>query len=157
MPVVTERFETELGQQAQVGWAACGRIWYGGRLRSLSSFSMTLGYSRRQYLAFTVSEDMETFERCHIDGFHYFCGVPSEILYDNLKTAADHHGPDGQVGECRTGRCGSSRRRAVCSKIETTGLPLSRRPLAAPVISPFQGSPRARLRVGARPNNDAST
>lgn len=97
VPVVTERFETEPGQQAQVDWAACDRIWYRDRLRSLSSFTMTLGYSRRQYLGFTVSEDMETFERCHIDAFHYFCGVPSEILYDNLKTAVDHRGPDGQV------------------------------------------------------------
>lgn len=97
VPVVTERFETEPGQQAQVDWAACGRIWYRGRLRSLSSFTMTLGYSRRQYLGFTVSEDMETFQRCHIDAFRYFCGVPSEILYDNLKTAVDHRGPDGQV------------------------------------------------------------
>jgi transposase len=97
VPVVTERFETEPGQQAQVDWAACGRIWYRDRLRSLSSFTMTLGYSRRQYLGFTVSEDMETFQRCHIDAFRYFCGVPSEILYDNLKTAVDHRGPDGQV------------------------------------------------------------
>jgi transposase len=97
VPVVTERFETEPGQQAQVDWAACGRIWYRDRLRSLSSFTMTLGYSLRQYLGFTVSEDMETFQRCHIDAFRYFCGVPSEILYDNLKTAVDHRGPDGQV------------------------------------------------------------
>lgn len=103
MPPGTEHFETEPGQQAQVDWAACGRIWYRGHLRSLSSFSMTLGYSRRQYLEFTVSEDMETFERCHIDAFHYFCGAPSEILYDNLKTAVDHRGPDGQVVECRIG------------------------------------------------------
>jgi transposase len=95
--VVTERFETEPGQQAQVDWAACGRIWYRGPLRSVSSFTMTLGHSRRQYLEFTVSEDMETFERYHIDAFHYFCGVPSEIL---LKTVVDHRGagwPDGRV------------------------------------------------------------
>jgi hypothetical protein len=58
---------------------------------------MTLGYSRRQYVEFTVSQDMETFLRCHINAFGYFRGIPSEILYDNLKTAVDHRGPDGQV------------------------------------------------------------
>jgi transposase len=97
VPLVTERFETEPGQQAQVDWSACGRIWHRDRLRSLSSFTMTLGYSRRQYLEFTVSQDMETFERCQINAFRYFRGVPSEILYDNLKTAVDHRAPDGQV------------------------------------------------------------
>jgi len=97
VPVVTERFETQPGQQAQVDWASCGRIWHRDRLRALSSFVMTLGYSRRQYLVFTVSQDMETFERCQINAFRYFCGVPSEILYDNLKTAVDHRGAAGQV------------------------------------------------------------
>lgn len=97
VPVVTERFETPPGQQAQVDWAACGRIWHRDRLRTLSSFSMTMGYSRRQYLVFTVSQEMETFERCHINAFRYFRGIPSEILYDNLKTAVDHRGADGQV------------------------------------------------------------
>jgi transposase len=97
VPMVTERFETLPGQQAQVDWASCGRIWHRDRLRSLSTFSMTLGYSRRQYVEFTVSQDMETFLRCHISAFRYFGGIPTEMLYDNLKTAVDHRGPDGQV------------------------------------------------------------
>jgi len=97
VPVVTERFETPPGQQAQVDWAACGRIWHRDRLRTLSSFTMTLGYSRRQYVEFTVSQDMETFLRCHINAFAYFRGIPREVLYDNLKTAVDHRGPAGQV------------------------------------------------------------
>src|SRR3989304_1228486 len=97
VPMVTERFETQPGQQAQVDWSSCGRIWQRDRLRSLSSFTMTLGYSRRQYVEFTVSQDMETFLRCHINAFGCLRGIPIEILYDNLKTAVDHRGPDGQV------------------------------------------------------------
>jgi transposase len=97
IPIVTERFETPPGHQAQVDWAACGRIWHRDRLRTLSSFTMTLGYSRRQYLEFTVSQDMETFQRCHIKAFCYFGGVPREILYDNLKTAVNRRGAEGQV------------------------------------------------------------
>jgi transposase len=41
VPVVTERFETPPGQQAQVDWASCGRIWHQDRLRPLSAFSTT--------------------------------------------------------------------------------------------------------------------
>lgn len=97
VPVVTERFETPPGHQAQVDWASCGRIWHRDRLRTLSSFTMTLGFCRRQYLEFTVSQDMETFMRCHINAFRYFRGIPTEILYDNLKTAVERRGADGQV------------------------------------------------------------
>ncbi len=58
---------------------------------------MTLGYSRRQYLEFTVSQGMETLERCHINAFHHFGGMPDAILYDNLKAVVDHRGANGQV------------------------------------------------------------
>ncbi len=96
-PVITERFETPPGQQAQVDWACCGRIWHRGRRCSLSAFILTLGYSRRQYVEFTVSQEMETFLRCHVNAFHHFGGLPAEILYDNLKTAVDHRGPGDAV------------------------------------------------------------
>jgi len=97
VPVVTERFETPSGQQAQVDWASCGRIWHQDRLHPLSAFVMTLGYSRRQYVEFTTRQDMETFLRCHINAFRYFGGAPGEVLYDNLKTAVDHRELSGQV------------------------------------------------------------
>jgi transposase len=96
-PVVTERFETPPGHQAQVDWTACGRLWHAGQLRSLSAFVVTLGYSRRQYVEFTVRQDLETFLRCHLHAFHYFGGLPHELLYDNLKTAVDHRRADGSI------------------------------------------------------------
>jgi transposase len=97
VPIVTERFETPPGQQAQVDWASCGRIWRRDRLRPLSVFIMTLGYSRRQYAEFTVSQDMQSFLHCQVNAFRYFGGVPAEMLYDNLKTAVDHRGPGDEV------------------------------------------------------------
>jgi transposase len=96
-PLVTERFETPPGHQAQVDWTACGRLWYAGQLRPLSAFVLTLGYSRRQYVEFTIRQDLETFLRCHLHAFHYFGGVPHELLYDNLKTAVDHRRADGSI------------------------------------------------------------
>lgn len=94
---VIERFETPPGWQAQVDWAACGRIGQDGQLRPLSAFVLTLGYSRRQYVEFTVRQDLETFLRCHLHAFRYFGGIPHELLYDNLKTAVDHRERDGAV------------------------------------------------------------
>jgi hypothetical protein len=47
---------------------------------------MILGYSRMRYAEFTLSEDVNTLIRCHINAFQYFGGVPEEILYDNMKT-----------------------------------------------------------------------
>jgi len=94
---VTERFETLPGQQAQVDWASCGHLWDGEQRRPLSAFVLTLGYSRRQYVEFTLRQDLEHFLRCHVHAFAYFGGLPHELLYDNLKTAVDHRTPDGTV------------------------------------------------------------
>jgi transposase len=96
-PAVVERFETPAGWQAQVDWASCGHLWHHGQWRPLSAFVLTLGYSRRQYVEFTVRQDLQTFLRCHVHAFQYFGGIPHELLYDNLKTAVDHRTSDGSV------------------------------------------------------------
>jgi len=80
------RFETEPGQQAQVDWGSFGTILHQERQRRLYAFIMTLGWSRAMYAMFTVSTDVTQFLRCHLHAFHYFNGLPREILYDNLKT-----------------------------------------------------------------------
>lgn len=95
--LVTQRFETPPGKQAQVDWAHFGAIDYYGQRRKLSCFVMTLGYSRAMYCEFTVSQDLETFERCHIHAFRYFGGVPEEILYDRVKTVVFYQHPDGTI------------------------------------------------------------
>jgi transposase len=95
--VATQRFETPPGKQAQVDWAHFGVIDHHGQRRKLSCFVMTLGYSRAMYCEFTVSQDLETFERCHIHAFRYFGGVPDEILYDRVKTVVFYQHPDGSI------------------------------------------------------------
>jgi hypothetical protein len=57
---------------------------------------MVLGFSRYQYIEFTVSRDLLNFLSCHVHAFEYFGGVPAEVLYDNLKTAILSH-VDGVV------------------------------------------------------------
>ena len=80
------RVETSPGEQAQVDWADCGSIRIGEYLRKLSCFVMVLCYSRLMYIEFTLSQRLECFMRCHINAFKFFCGVPKNILYDNLKS-----------------------------------------------------------------------
>jgi transposase len=94
---VVTRFETLPGQQAQVDWSHCGALGPETDRHTLSAFVLTLGYSRRQYIEFTRSQDLETFLRCHVHAFAYFGGVPAELLYDNLKTAVDHRTPAGGI------------------------------------------------------------
>jgi transposase len=90
------RFETQPGHQAQVDWAAFGLLAVDGVRKALSCFSMVLGFSRYQYLEFTVSRNLASFLACHVHAFAYFGGVPAEGLYDNLKTAVLSH-VDGTV------------------------------------------------------------
>jgi transposase len=91
------RFETPPGQQAQVDWAHFGSCLVDGEPRQLSAFVITLGYSRAMYLEFTCSQALEWFLECHLHAFHYFGGVPQEILYDNLKSVVLERRLDGTI------------------------------------------------------------
>lgn len=78
-PIV--RFETAPGQQMQIDWAEFKK-----KPDRLSAFIATLGYSRMSYVEFVNNEILSTLLQCHENAFHYFGGVPREILYDNMKT-----------------------------------------------------------------------
>jgi hypothetical protein len=57
-----------------------------GKAVLIKIFVMTLGYSRAQYVEFVMDEKLETLMTCHENAFHWFGGIPEEILYDNPKT-----------------------------------------------------------------------
>ena len=75
------------GECAQVDWGEYGTIAVGSTRRRLSFFLMVLCYSRRMYLEFTVSQQMEFFLACHENAFAAFGGVPHRLMVDNLKSA----------------------------------------------------------------------
>ena len=75
------------GEAAQVDWGEWGTIGVGSTRRRLSFFLMVLCYSRRMYLEFTVSQQMEFFQNCHENAFATFGGVPGRLMIDNLKSA----------------------------------------------------------------------
>ena len=79
------RFETEPGIQAQVDWGDFKVENPDNSNSTKFMFLMILGYSRAMYIEFVDNCNLETFMDCHIHAFHYFQGVPAEILYDNMK------------------------------------------------------------------------
>ena len=73
------RFETEPGHQMQVDWVEFPKD-------GLSAFVATMGYSRASYVEYVTDEKVDTLIKCHMNAFSYFGGIPTEGLYDNMKT-----------------------------------------------------------------------
>jgi transposase len=75
------RFETPPGHQAQVDFAHFPLPW--GRRYALI---VVLGYSRLLWLRFVPKQDMNTLFRGLEAAFEFFGGVPTEVLFDQMKS-----------------------------------------------------------------------
>mgnify|MGYP002351676448 FL=1 len=85
LPTV-RRYETAAGKQAQMDWGICHYTDSGGTLHKVPAFVMILGKSRVKYVEFTSRCDLSSLERCMVNAFSYFGGIPREVLTDNMKT-----------------------------------------------------------------------
>ena len=81
-----QRFETLSGKQAQMDWGICQYEDSRGLLHKVPAFVMILGHSRAKYVEFTIRCDLSSLERCMVNAFTYFGGVPETVLTDNMKT-----------------------------------------------------------------------
>jgi len=79
------------GQAAQIDWGSGGLIQIGNTRCRLSFFVMVLCHSRRMYVEFTLRETQEHFLSAHRNAFHFFGGVPNELIVDNCKVAVLEH------------------------------------------------------------------
>ncbi len=80
-PEPENRFETPPGKQMQVDFTTIRRS-----RTKLKAFVATLGYSRATYVRFSEQERQEDWLRGILEAFHYFGGVPQELLFDNART-----------------------------------------------------------------------
>ena len=85
LPAV-RRYKTPSGKQAQMDWGICHYTDSKGVIHKVPAFVMILGRSRVKYVEFTSRCDLSSLQRCMINGFSYFGGIPKEVLTDNMKT-----------------------------------------------------------------------
>ena len=86
-PVV--RFETAPGRQGQVDFAHFRLPW--GKRHALI---VVLGYSRLMWVQFYARQTMRTLMSGLEGSFSYFGGVPSELLFDQMKAVVIEDGRD---------------------------------------------------------------
>jgi transposase len=84
--VAVRRFETPIGHQGQVDWGHMGTIEVDGKPRNIWGFTFTLGYSRAIMAEAALDQTLGTLLRMHEEAFRQLGGVPTEILYDRMKT-----------------------------------------------------------------------
>lgn len=80
------RYETMPGNQAQMDWGICQYMDTKGVIHKVPAFALILGNSRAKYVEFTKRCDLASLERCILNAFEYFHGMPDIVLTDNMKT-----------------------------------------------------------------------
>jgi transposase len=80
LPEPPNRFETPPGKQGQVDFAEFRFPW--GKRYALV---VVLGHSRHLWFRYFKRQDMRTLFRGLEEAFHFFGGVPEELLFDQMK------------------------------------------------------------------------
>jgi transposase len=92
----TVRFETPPGKQMQADFGELF-VTIGGERTKVHLCVLTLGYSRRLFVAAYANERQGNWLSAMEGAFHRFGGVPEEVLFDNARALVSRH--DVQTGE----------------------------------------------------------
>ena len=96
----TLRFETAMGQQAQVDWKeSIDFILDTGEMITINIFVYLLAYSRIRLYRLTTSKSQDILFSFLDDSFETLGGVPHEILFDNMKTVMDESRTEYHAGK----------------------------------------------------------
>ena len=92
------RFETPLGKQAQVDWKENLKLVSKNNVEfNINVFNYKLGNSRYCYFEYRKAKTQQDVIECLISAFKVTGGVPSEILFDNMRTVVDIDGNKRKV------------------------------------------------------------
>jgi transposase len=81
-----QRYESLPGKQAQMDYGICHYVDTDGVIHKVPAFIMIMGNSRAKYVEFVKRCDLYSLQRCLVNAFEYFDGVPETILTDRMKT-----------------------------------------------------------------------
>lgn len=81
------RVETPPGAQAQSDWGVFTDLDIGDGPQRVSAFVMSLSFSRRPAIVWSLREDQVSWLACHNRSFERLCGIPAANRIDNPKTA----------------------------------------------------------------------
>lgn len=87
---VTARFETDPGKQGQFDWSPY-QVVISGEKYKVICFLFILGYSRRKYMTFSLSQSVSSVLEALEEALCFFNGSPQEILFDNAKQIIIEH------------------------------------------------------------------
>lgn len=80
------RYESNPGKQAQMDYGICHYTDLDGVIHKVPAFIMIMGHSRSKYVEFVKRCDIYSLQRCLVNAFEYYGGIPETILTDRMKT-----------------------------------------------------------------------
>lgn len=97
------RYETALGQQGQLDWKeSIHFILKSGEAVDINIFVLILSASRFRAYRLSLTKSQDVLFSFIDDAFETFCGVPRELLTDNMKTVMDEPRTEYSKGKVNT-------------------------------------------------------
>lgn len=84
------RVETVPGAQSQTDWGEFPALDLGDGPQLVHAFLMSLSFSRRPAVVWSLREDQVSWLACHNRAFERLCGIAAVNRIDNVKTAIAH-------------------------------------------------------------------